>query len=110
MNSTREEDSGGLEGVGKWVAIASELPCSVISLLFVGQIVGASLWGAEGETWGVLIGAFAGFFLGVWGVYVTVQYYEKQEHSSLKRRPYTPSREEILEEPDFLQEEESAEE
>ncbi len=39
---------------------------------------------------------------------MTVQYYEKEEHRSLKKRPYMRSREEILEEPRFLREEDEA--
>ncbi|TFF96214.1 hypothetical protein EU546_01825 [Candidatus Thorarchaeota archaeon] len=79
----------------------------MISLLFVGQIIGQSVGGADGARWGVLIGALAGFFLGVWGVYATVKYYEGQELSERGKRPYVPSMEEILEEPEFLREEES---
>ena len=35
----------GMSGMGRWIAVASELPCAVIALLLVGQIVGSSVAG-----------------------------------------------------------------
>ncbi|MFW9844077.1 MAG: hypothetical protein ACFFEV_05855 [Candidatus Thorarchaeota archaeon] len=87
----------GFSGIGPWIAVGSELPCTVIALLLVGQIVGNSVGGASGSAWGAIIGAIAGFFLGVYGVYKTIGYLEHIEHASQERSDYMPPMEEILE-------------
>jgi len=35
---TEKEKDKGFSGIGPWLAVGSELPCSVIALLLVGQI------------------------------------------------------------------------
>ena len=104
---TDEERS--FSGIGPWLAVGSELPCSVITLLLVGQIVGASIGGASGATWGAILGALAGFFLGVYGVYKTIGYLELIEQKSQERPHYMPPMEEILEDVTFDLEDESSE-
>lgn len=87
----------GFEGIGPWIAVASELPCSVIALLLVGQIIGASISGSSGATLGAVFGAIFGFFLGVYGVYKTIGYLEQIEQKNQNRPVYMPPMEEILE-------------
>jgi F0F1-type ATP synthase assembly protein I len=99
MNEPRGDEGYG--SMGRWLAVASELPCSVIALLLVGQILGESLAGATGRTWGALLGALLGFGLGVYGVYVTVGYFEQLERRSSDRASYMPSMEEITEDVQF---------
>ena len=64
MSSSGSEhgpQTGTWGGMGRWIAVASELPCAVIALLFAGQIVGQAIWGPSGATWGAIIGSFVGF-------------------------------------------------
>jgi len=91
------ESSRSFEGIGPWIAVASELPCSVIALLLVGQIIGTSIGGASGATSGAIIGAILGFFLGVYGVYKTIGYLEQVEQERQSRSTYMPPMDEILE-------------
>jgi len=100
MNSTDREESDW-SGMGRWVAVASELPCSVIALLLVGQIVGAAVLGPSGAIWGALIGALLGFAFGSYGVYITIQYFDKLEQNKSPRRTYMPPKEEIYEDVKF---------
>ncbi len=99
MNS--ENDDTGFAGMGKWLAIGSELPCSVVALLLVGQIIGQSALGPSGAITGALVGAVFGFFLGIYGVYATVNYYDKMEVTAKTRRPYMPPDDEIFEDVKF---------
>ena len=103
------EEERGFSGIGPWIAVGSELPCSVITLLLVGQIIGASIGGPSGATWGAILGALAGFFLGVYGVYKTIGYLEQIERKSQERPDYMPHMEEILEDVTFDTEDESSE-
>lgn len=103
------EEKGSFSGIGPWLALGSELPCSVITLLLVGQIIGSSIGGASGATWGAILGALAGFFLGVYGVYKTIGYLELIEQKSQERPKYMPPMEEILEDVTFDIEDESSE-
>jgi uncharacterized membrane protein len=103
------EDDRGFSGIGPWLAVGSELPCSVITLLLVGQIIGSSIGGQSGATWGAIIGALAGFFLGAYGVYKTIGYLELIEQKSQERPDYMPPMEEILEDVAFDIEDESSE-
>ncbi|MFW9919411.1 MAG: hypothetical protein ACFFED_07415 [Candidatus Thorarchaeota archaeon] len=90
-----------MSGMGRWLAIGSELPCTVIALLLVGQLVGQSVLGPSGATTGALLGAVVGFFLGIYGVYATVRYYDHIEAQSQLKRTYMPSKEEIFEDVKF---------
>jgi F0F1-type ATP synthase assembly protein I len=99
MNEPRGDEGYG--SMGRWFAVASELPCSVIALLLVGQLLGGSLAGTTGRTWGAIIGALLGFGLGVYGVYMTVGYFEQLERSSSGRARYMPSMDEITEDVHF---------
>jgi len=101
MSQSGQQSSSGFEGMGRWVAVASELPCTVIALMFAGQIVGQSVWGQQGSTWGAIIGAIAGFALGVYGVFATVRFYEGMEKTSKMKRTYRPTLEEITEDVEF---------
>ena len=103
------EKERSFSGMGPWLAVGSELPCSVITLLLVGQIVGASIGGQSGATWGAILGALAGFFLGAYGVYKTIGYLELIEQESKERPDYIPPMEEILEDVTFDKEDESSE-
>lgn len=93
MNESRKS----FEGVGPWIAVASELPCSVIALLLVGQILGNSFLGPSGSTWGAILGALFGFVLGVYGVLKTIDYLEQVERKKTERPKYMPPMDEILE-------------
>ena len=103
------EKERGFSGIGPWLAIGSELPCSVISLLLVGQIVGGSIGGSSGATWGAIIGALFGFFLGVYGVFKTINYLEMIEKESEKKATYMPPMDEILEDVVFDLEDDTSE-
>lgn len=105
---TEKETTRGFSGIGPWIAVGSELPCSVIALLLVGQILGFAIGGPSGATWGAILGAIFGFFLGVYGVYKTIGYLELIERKSQKRPYYMPPMEEILEDVAFDQENESS--
>jgi hypothetical protein len=94
-------DDKGMAGMGRWLAVGSELPCAVIAMLLVGQILGQSIWGPSGATWGAILGAIFGFFLGVYGVYVTIQYYDQLDHAAKVKSSYMPSDEEIHEDVKF---------
>ncbi|TFG28022.1 hypothetical protein EU528_11900 [Candidatus Thorarchaeota archaeon] len=102
------ENEKGFSGMGAWFAVGSELPCSVIALLLVGQILGGSVGGSGGALYGAMIGAIAGFFLGVYGVYKTIAYLELIEQKSQERPKYMPPMEEILEDVVFDLEDESS--
>ncbi|MFX0045724.1 MAG: hypothetical protein ACFE8Z_07745 [Candidatus Hermodarchaeota archaeon] len=101
MSQSDESRQSGLAGMGRWLAVGSELPCSVIILLYVGSFLGSSMWGPEGATTGAIIGALVGFVFGVYSVYVTIGYYDRLEHKATERGKYTPSPEEIYEEFDL---------
>ena len=103
------EKERGFSGMGPWLAVGSELPCSVIALLLVGQILGQSVGGPNGATYGAILGAIFGFFLGVYGVYKTVGYLELIERKSQERPTYMPPMEEILEDVVFDVEDDSSE-
>jgi uncharacterized membrane protein len=103
------EKERGFTGMGRWLAVGSELPCSIIALLLAGRIVGGSIGGTSGETWGTILGAIVGFFLGVYGVYKTIDYLELNERKAQERPKYMPPMEEILEDVVFDLEDESSE-
>ena len=95
------ESNTGFGGIGPWIAVASELPCSVIALLLVGQIIGASVGGISGATLGAVFGAIFGFILGIYGVYKTIGYLEQIEQKSTSRPMYMPPMDEIMEDVTF---------
>ncbi len=99
MDSASEEQRIG--SMGKWLAVGSELPCSVIALLLVGQVAGQSIFGPSGAVTGALFGAILGFFLGSYGVYATIKYYDRMEAEAKIRRTYMPPKEEIFEDVKF---------
>lgn len=88
-------------GMGRWIAVGSELPCAVIALLLVGQIVGQSIWGQSGAMWGALLGALAGFIFGVYSVYITIGYFDRMDSQRKQPQTYMPPMEEILEDVRF---------
>jgi len=97
-----DRDSSGIfTGVGRWFAVASELPCSVIIMVFIGHLLGQTWWGPQGAMAGAVIGAFVGSLLGLYSVYVTIQYYDKLEQEHPVLRPYQPPQEEIDEDVEF---------
>ncbi|MHA1781376.1 MAG: hypothetical protein ACTSYL_11010 [Candidatus Thorarchaeota archaeon] len=96
------ESGAGISSAGRWCAIATELPCVVLSLMLVGQVIGSSVGGVQGGTTGALIGVIAGVIFGTYSVYLTVQHFEAVERAESVRRTYMPPLEEILEEPEFL--------
>jgi len=103
------ESTRGFEGVGPWIAVASELPCSVVALLLVGQVLGQSIAGPSGATWGAIIGALFGFAFGVYGVFKTIAYLEHIDRKNTEKPKYMPPIEEILEDVVFELEDESSE-
>ncbi len=105
----KDSEDTGFSGIGPWIAVGSELPCSVIALLLVGQLLGATFGGPSGATWGAILGALFGFFLGVYGVYKTIGYLELIETKSQERPRYMPPMDEILEDVVFEKEDEPSE-
>ena len=104
MNESSAESSSsdsGMTGMGRWIAVSSELPCAVIALLLVGQIVGGSIAGPTGSMWGSLLGAVFGFFFGVYSVFVTIRYFDRIEVKRKHKTGYMPPMEEILEDVTF---------
>lgn len=91
----------GMTGMGRWLAISSELPCAVIALLLVGQIVGGSIAGPTGATWGALLGALFGFVFGVYSVFITIRYFDGLDAETKRATRYMPPMEEILEDVTF---------
>jgi len=87
--------------MGRWLAVASELPCSIIIMLFIGQFLGSAWWGPQGGMWGALGGAMIGFLFGVYSVFVTIRYYDRLEHKTKIKTTWLPPEEEIYEEFDF---------
>ncbi|NWF96895.1 MAG: hypothetical protein HXY34_12205 [Candidatus Thorarchaeota archaeon] len=102
MSGANDASQSGNSELGRWLAIASELPCAEIAFLFAGQVVGQSISGVQGSVTGGLIGALLGFLIGAYSVYLSVRSYERSSQSPPVRKPYMPSMEEILREPDFL--------
>jgi len=100
--SDSNENPGAFTGVGRWLTVASELPCSVIVFLFAGQLVGQQIWGDQGAITGALIGVILGFVIGIYSVFITIRRFEQIEAESLERnRKYMPPAEEIFEEYDW---------
>jgi hypothetical protein len=91
----------GMTNMGRWLAVSSELPCAVIALLLVGQIVGRSLAGPTGATWGALLGALFGFIFGVYSVFITIRYFDRLDSKTKQKTTYMPPMEEILEDVTF---------
>jgi hypothetical protein len=50
---------------------------------------------------GAMIGAIVGLLLGMYSVYITIQYYDKLEQERPVMRPYRPPQEEIDEDVEF---------
>ena len=50
---------------------------------------------------GAMIGGIVGLLLGIYSVYITIQYYDKLEHERPFMRPYRPPQEEIDEDVEF---------
>ena len=101
MTQSAQSDTG-FAGAGRWIALASELPCSVIVFLFLGQLLFSAWFGPQAATVGALIGVIIGFTFGVYSVYVTIRHFERiDEAAADKRYQYMPSREEIFEEHDW---------
>ena len=96
-----QQDEGIFHGVGRWLALSSEMPCMVIIMLYIGQIMGTAWGGQQGGNLGALIGAFIGFIAGIYSVYYQVLRFEAAEDSQRRRRKYMPSLEEIYEEVDL---------
>jgi hypothetical protein len=90
-----------MTGMGRWLAVSSELPCAVVALLLVGQIVGGSIGGPSGAIWGALLGALFGFIFGIYSVFVTIRYFDRLEVGAKRTTTYMPPMEEILEDVTF---------
>ncbi len=100
-NNERVSPDEGMANMGKWLAVSSELPCAVIALLLVGQIVGGSIAGTSGATLGAILGALFGFAFGVYSVFITIKYFDKLDIETKRRTAYMPPLEEILEDVTF---------
>ncbi|NHI82898.1 MAG: hypothetical protein EAX81_01155 [Candidatus Thorarchaeota archaeon] len=101
MSSDTDSVSSGMTGIGRWLAVASELPCSIIIMLSIGNYLGSTWWGPQGALWGSLGGLLVGFLFGIYSVYVTVGYYDRMDQQSTMKRTWSPPLEEIYEEFDF---------
>ena len=101
MSESDDPRQTGMSGMGRWLAVGSELPCSVIIMTYLGSFLGTAWWGPQGAVSGGVLGALAGFVLGVVSVYKTVEYYDRLEAQARTRRTYTPPPEEIYEEFDL---------
>jgi hypothetical protein len=96
-----ERSDEGMANMGRWLAISSELPCAVIALLLVGQVIGGSVAGPTGATWGALLGALFGFIFGTYSVFVTIRYFDRIDVMAKRATGYMPPMEEILEDVTF---------
>ncbi|NHJ13011.1 MAG: AtpZ/AtpI family protein [Candidatus Thorarchaeota archaeon] len=101
MSNDADSAHSGMAGIGRWFAVASELPCSIIIMLYIGNYLGTIWWGTQGALWGSLGGVVIGFFFGIYSVYVTIGYYDRLEHQSTVKRIWSPPPEDIYEEFDF---------
>jgi len=97
------DDGIGLAGAGRWLALASELPCAIIVFLFLGQIVGEALFGPSGGTVGGIVGVLIGLVFGTYSIYVTAQHLDRIERAQSVKRQYMPPMEEITREYDWPQ-------
>jgi hypothetical protein len=100
-NNKRAQSGEDMTGMGRWLAVSSELPCAVIALLLVGQIVGDSIAGPSGATLGAILGALFGFVFGVYSVFVTIRYFDRLDVTTKRTTTYMPPMEEILEDVTF---------
>ena len=100
-STDQSRSDSGMTGMGRWIAVASELPCSVVALLLVGQIIGGSVAGPTGALWGALMGALFGFAFGVYSVFVTIRYFDRLDTEPKRATTYMPPMEEILEDVSF---------
>ncbi len=96
-DSNTDQSGTGMTGMGRWLAVSSELPCAVVAMLLVGQIVGGSIAGPSGATLGALLGAVFGFAFGVYSVFVTIRYFDRLDVQTKRKTTYMPPMEEILE-------------
>ncbi|MFX0055623.1 MAG: hypothetical protein ACFFAX_13385 [Promethearchaeota archaeon] len=101
MSNSDDQRKTGMAGMGRWLAVGSELPCSVIIMTYVGSFLGTAWWGPQGAVSGGVLGALVGFVLGVLSVYKTVEYYDRLETQIQTKRTYMPPPEEIYEEFDL---------
>jgi hypothetical protein len=104
MSGSSSDDDrpvGSWGGMGRWIAVGSELPCAVIALLLAGQIIGQSTGGSSGAMWGALLGALVGFIFGVYSVYLTISYFDRLDSQTKQPRRFMPPMEEILEDVKF---------
>jgi F0F1-type ATP synthase assembly protein I len=101
MTESDDQRQTGMAGMGRWLAVGSELPCSVIVMTYLGTFLGTAWWGPQGAIAGGVLGSLVGFVLGVLSVYKTVQYYDRLETQTKIRRTYMPPAEEIYEEFDL---------
>lgn len=101
MAESDDQGQTSMAGMGRWLAVGSELPCSVIVMTYVGTFLGTAWWGPQGAVAGGVLGSLVGFVLGVLSVYKTVQYYDRLETQTKTRRKYMPPPEEIYEEFDL---------
>jgi hypothetical protein len=100
-NNRQERSDEGMGSMGRWLAVSSELPCAVIALLLVGQVVGGSIAGPTGATWGALLGALFGFVFGTYSVFITIRYFDGLDVKVKRTTRYMPPMEEILEDVTF---------
>ena len=100
-NNERASPDEGMANMGKWLAVSSELPCAVIALLLVGQIVGSSIAGASGAMLGAILGALFGFAFGVYSVFITIKYFDRLDVETKRKTTYMPPLDEILEDVTF---------
>ncbi|NOR38103.1 MAG: hypothetical protein GQ580_00775 [Candidatus Thorarchaeota archaeon] len=98
---SNHHSGGTFAGAGRWCAVASELPCSVVIMVFIGHLLGQTWGGAQGAITGAMIGAIVGLALGLYSVYITIQYYDKLEQERPVMRPFQPPQEEIDEDVEF---------
>ncbi|MHA2310663.1 MAG: hypothetical protein ACXADF_04150 [Candidatus Thorarchaeota archaeon] len=108
MTESNDQRQASMEGMGRWLAVGSELPCSVIIMTYVGTLLGTAWWGPQGAVAGGVLGSLIGFVLGVVSVYKTIQYYDRLEAKSKTKRTYMPPPEEIYEEFDLPGKDESS--
>ncbi|MFX1331872.1 MAG: hypothetical protein ACFE9W_09960 [Promethearchaeota archaeon] len=101
MSDSDDQRQTGMEGMGRYLAVGSELPCSVIIMTYVGSFLGAAWWGPQGAVSGGILGALVGFVLGVVSVYKTIEYYDRLEAQVRTRRTYMPPPEDLYEEFDL---------
>jgi len=70
------EKRANIEGVGKWIAVGSELPIMVLAGAYIGYYLGEQNPSIASVS--IILGALLGFILGVYNIYKIIQVWERR--------------------------------